>query len=82
MNDVIPIHEAKTTLSKLVAGVQAGNSYIIGAYGQPQARIVPLESAKPPRVFGLLKGKITLDEDAFAAANAEISEMFYGPNPQ
>jgi prevent-host-death family protein len=81
MNEVISIHEAKTTLSKLVAGVLAGQSYTIGAYGQPQARIVPIDSYKPRRV-GVLKGKFTFDEKAFSDANSEITTMFYGAEAQ
>jgi antitoxin (DNA-binding transcriptional repressor) of toxin-antitoxin stability system len=77
MNEVISIHEAKTTLSKLIAGVLAGNSYTIGAYGQPQARIVPIESIKPRRA-GVVKNKFEFDEKAFSEANVEIASMFYG----
>jgi prevent-host-death family protein len=52
----VTIHKAKTTLSRLVAEVEAGEEIIIARGKQPVAKIVPI--AKPgKRKFGALKGK-------------------------
>ncbi len=60
----INIHEAKTTLSKLVAAVEAGGGDItLCRAGKAVARIAPLPL--PPRkiIGGLLKGQIWLADD-------------------
>lgn len=50
MKDVIPIHEAKTNLSKLIKQATAGKTIYIGAYGQPQAIITAVPKKKPIKI--------------------------------
>lgn len=50
MQDIIPIHEAKTNLSKLVKQAVAGKTIYIGAYGQPQAIITAIPQKKPIKI--------------------------------
>ena len=58
----VGIHEAKTTLSKLVARAEAGEEIVITRGGKPVAKLV---AAKPKKArYGFLKGKISLS-DAF-----------------
>lgn len=57
----VDVHEAKTTLSKLLDRAHAGEEVIIAKNGTPYARLVPLEP-KRPRQPGLLRGTV---EDAF-----------------
>ena len=44
MATTVNMHEAKTTLSKLVAKAQRGEETIIALAGKPAARLVPLEA--------------------------------------
>jgi prevent-host-death family protein len=59
MDRQVNIHDAKTTLSKLVDEVEHGVTIILARAGRPVARIVPLEKKRVIR-FGLMKGKIKL----------------------
>jgi prevent-host-death family protein len=55
----VNIHEAKTTLSKLVEEVEGGATVVLARAGRPVARIVPLESKKLIQ-FGVMKGEIKI----------------------
>jgi len=60
----INIHEAKTTLSKLVAAVEGGGGDItLCRAGKAVARITPLPAAPRKIISGLLKGQIWLADD-------------------
>ncbi|MFC3675567.1 type II toxin-antitoxin system Phd/YefM family antitoxin [Ferrovibrio xuzhouensis] len=73
----VNIHEAKTSLSKLIDAVKRGEEVIIARAGKPEVRLVPAEPAeKPKREFGLLKGKIWFAPD-YDQADAEIERDFY-----
>lgn len=54
------VHEAKTDLSRLIAGALAGGEVIIARDGVPVVRLVPVVS-RGKRRFGALKGKIAMD---------------------
>jgi prevent-host-death family protein len=62
MDRQVNIHDAKTTLSKLVDEVEHGVTVILARAGRPVARIVPLEQKRMIR-FGLMKGKIKIGKD-------------------
>lgn len=59
--DIVNVHEAKTSFSKLLARAHAGEEIIIGKAGKPYAKLVPLSPEKE-RVPGIAKGAVT---DAF-----------------
>jgi len=66
--ETIPIHEAKSNLSRLVKRAAAGENIYIGAYGKPEAVITAADSAKiraerRKQAFGCMKGKRELPED-------------------
>jgi len=61
----VTIHAAKTTLSKLIAEAEAGEEIIIARGDKPVAKIVPFTLGQKPRVFGSLKGIISLDDFFF-----------------
>ena len=52
-------------LSILVEEAAAGEEIIIAKAGKPLARIVPLEKHDFRKTFGMLMGKIWIDEDKF-----------------
>lgn len=60
----VNIHEAKTTLSRLLVQVEAGEDIIIARSGTPVARLVRFQ--KPgKRQFGSMKGLVKLDDSFF-----------------
>jgi prevent-host-death family protein len=77
----VNIHEAKSTLSKLVEAVQSGaeTEVIIARNGRPAARLVPIAKKQVIRI-GVAKGKFNLPED-FDADNELIRAMFEGRLP-
>jgi prevent-host-death family protein len=59
----ITMHKAKTTLSQLVAEVEAGEEIIIMRGKVPAARLVPI-GREATRKFGALAGEVAVT-DAF-----------------
>ena len=70
----VNIHEAKTHLSRYLERVAQEDEMIIARTGHPLARLVPYETALPPRVLGL--GEATIPVDFDRMAEAEIANMF------
>jgi antitoxin (DNA-binding transcriptional repressor) of toxin-antitoxin stability system len=52
-----------TKLPELVREVPAGDEVILTQDARPVAKLVPLPSAPPQRVFGDLKGVLTVADD-------------------
>jgi len=78
----IPIHEAKSNLSKLVKRALAGETIYIGAYGKPEAIITAANPAKinaelRKGFFGCMKGKMELPEGWDDPLPDDIIESFY-----
>jgi len=78
----VPIHEAKSSLSKLVKRAAVGETIYIGAYGKPQAIITAFDPAKMGAelrkgFFGCMKGKMELPEGWDAPLPDDIIESFY-----
>jgi prevent-host-death family protein len=61
----VNIHDAKTTLSRLVARVEAGEEVVLTRRNVPVARLMPLEGTLPIRVFGDLKDEFTVPASFF-----------------
>jgi len=61
---VVTIHEAKTTLSKLIARAEAGQEIVIARGKDPVVRLQPVINPKRRPKFGALKGKLNIP-DAF-----------------
>lgn len=75
----VNIHEAKTSLSKLIEAVKRGEEVIIARAGKPEVRLVvatPAEQKPKRRVPGAWKGKIWYAPD-YDQADAEIERDFY-----
>lgn len=70
----VNVHEAKTTLSRLLERVEAGESIIIARAGRPIAELRPL--ARPDLVFGALRDEIEYDDQALLAADDEVAALF------
>lgn len=64
MDEPISIHAAKTHLSRLIARAEAGEEVIIARGKKPVVKLVPI-TPKPRRVFGSLKGQVSIGPEFF-----------------
>ncbi len=76
------IHEAKTTLSKLIERAMAGEEVIIAKAGKPLVHLTPIVDAKPAKrtrgILGAMKGEFRLQPGWDAPElDAEIEELVY-----
>lgn len=75
----VNMHEAKTTLSKLVEMAERGEEVVICRAGKSAVRLVPEDDSPAPRTGGQLHGQIWLAEDWDSPeVNAGIAELFEG----
>lgn len=72
------IHEAKTTLSRLVDAAIAGEEVVISKRGKPAVRLVPVESEKPLRRFGVMRDSIRIADDFDSPLPDDILAAFEG----
>lgn len=75
---IVNMHEAKSSLSRLVAAVRSGevSEVVIAINGTPAARLVPIDP-KPKIRWGLLKGQIVVPDD-IDGLNPQIERLFGG----
>ncbi len=59
------VNQAKTQLSKILTLLESNDEIIITRYGKPVARVIPYETPKIKREFGILKDKIKINESFF-----------------
>ena len=67
---IVTVHQAKTSLSKLLAEVERGEEVVIARGREPVARLVPFEARRPRRP-GALRGRIALTPTFFADLPAD-----------
>ncbi len=76
----VNIHEAKTSLSKLIEAAKRGEEVIIARAGKPEVRLVVAETMddkpKRRRGFGAWKDKVWYAPD-YDQADVEIERDFY-----
>ena len=61
---IVNVHEAKTSLSRLLAQMEAGEAVVIARSGKPVARLEPIR--KPVnRRFGAMADQIRIDDSFF-----------------
>ena len=78
MAETFNMHQAKTSLSRLVERALAGEEIIIARNGEPLVKLVPVPKGRQPRIPGKGKGKIWIGPD-FEFTDDEITELFEGP---
>ncbi len=78
MTTIVPMHQAKSTLSQLVKRAGAGETIFIGSYGRPEAVLTSAAKAKPEKRLGLLEGKLLVPDDFDAPLPPEILAAFGG----
>lgn len=62
---IVNVHAAKTNLSKLIEQACAGEEVVIARNSEPVVKLVPVGRPKPKRVFGSMKGKLTVPKEFF-----------------
>jgi prevent-host-death family protein len=73
----VNIHEAKTHLSRLMARVARGESFVIAKAGKPLARVIPMDAKQSPASrFGFMKGETTVPKDFDEMGRDEIASLF------
>jgi prevent-host-death family protein len=83
MATTVNMHEAKSTLSRLVELVAMGDEkeIIIARNGRPVAKLMPIDSAKPAEQrIGVAKGMLSVPE-SIDLTNDRIAELFLGEAP-
>lgn len=75
MTEIVNMHQAKSSLSRLVERALAGEEILIARNGEPLVKLVPVPKERKPRVPGRYKGKIWMAPD-FEFTDAEIEELF------
>jgi prevent-host-death family protein len=63
--EIVTIHTAKTTLSQLLARVEAGEEIVLARGKDPIAKLVPYHPAAAKRRFGALRGQISIGPEFF-----------------
>jgi len=71
--DAIPIHEAKTHFSRLIARAEAGEEIVVRRGPTPVAKIVAYRPPATPRSPGALNGQIIIAED-FDETPADLAD--------
>ncbi|HXC26778.1 MAG TPA: type II toxin-antitoxin system Phd/YefM family antitoxin [Stellaceae bacterium] len=78
MSEPISIHAAKTHLSRLIARAEAGEEIVIARGNKPVVKLVSIETKKPKRVFGSMKGQFTVGPEFFEPMSEEELALWYG----
>jgi prevent-host-death family protein len=78
MTEVVNMHQAKSSLSRLVKRALAGEEIVIARNGEPLVKLVPIRKERKSRVPGRGKGKIWISPD-FEFTDEEITELFEEP---
>lgn len=75
MTTTVNIHEAKTHLSRLLAGVAGGDEVIIAKNGEPVARLISV-NAPQPRTPGRFRGQIHGVESLLESVSQDDAEAW------
>ena len=72
----VSIHQAKTSLSRLIEQARKGEEVVLAKAGKPVARIVPFETGSAARRPGILKGKLRISADFDSPLPADLRKAF------
>jgi len=71
---IVTVHTAKTTLSQLLARVEAGEEIILARGKVPVAKLVPFHPPATKRRFGALSGIVSVGPEFFDPLPAQEIE--------
>lgn len=74
MTEIVNMHQAKSSLSRLVERALAGEDVVIARNGEPLVRLVPLSKKREPRVPGRSKGKAWIAPDFDRISEEELKD--------
>jgi prevent-host-death family protein len=75
MSDIVNMHQAKSSLSRLVERALAGEDVVIARNGEPLVRLVPIpKQTREPRVPGRSKGRIWIAPDFDTMSEEELKD--------
>jgi len=69
----VNVHEAKTSLSRLLERARAGEEIVIAKAGKPYVRLVAVTERPPRRKAGTLAGLVKIDDSFFDPLPADWS---------
>jgi len=72
---IVNMHEAKTSLSKLVEAAEAGEEIVLARNGRPVARLTALRDTHADRRIGVAQG-LFADLEPDPALDEEVSHLF------
>jgi prevent-host-death family protein len=74
----VNVHEAKSTLSRLIEAAERGEEVVIARAGEPAVRLVRVGSTRPGprRAPGAWKGRVRIAADFDAPLPADVAEPF------
>lgn len=75
MSISVGVHEAKTTLSRLLEAAESGEEVVITRRGKPVVKLQPIGPLPRKSLFGLYKGQIEMAED-FDELPEDIARAF------
>ena len=75
---VVPMHQAKSSLSQLVRRAVNGETIFIGSYGRAEAVLVSAAAFMPRKRLGLLEGQLDIPDDFDAPLPEEMLDAFEG----
>ena len=77
MTHIVNMHEAKSTLSSLVAKAREGDDVIIARAGKPVAKLVPYDIPANPQRLGGMKGAFPeFSEEEWAETDRAIAHIW------
>jgi prevent-host-death family protein len=76
MVTTVNVHEAKTSLSRLLERVESGERVVIARAGKPVADLVPHQRLDV--VFGTAAGLLAYDSETFDDADPFVIDAFEG----
>ncbi len=68
---MVTIHVAKTTLSQLLARVEAHEEIVLARGKHPVAKLVPFQPRAIERKFGAMRGQVSVGADFFEPLSDE-----------
>jgi prevent-host-death family protein len=71
---IVDMHEAESSLSKLVEAAEAGEEIVLARNGRPVARLTALNDRSAHRRIGVAEGRFT-DLDPDPALDEEVSKL-------
>ena len=74
MAEVVNMHQAKSSLSRLVERALAGEDVVIARDGEPLVRLVPIPKRREPRIPGRMNGKIWIAPDSDQMSEEELKD--------